>query len=71
MIQDLTPKELKDYLVDDEVTLVDVPEQWEFDLCQIKGTILIPMNEIAKSYLNLIRIVRYLYIAIVVFVLCM
>ena len=53
MIQDLTPKEFKDYLIDDEVTLVDVREQWEFDICQIKGAILIPMNEIAKSYLNL------------------
>ena len=53
MVQDLTPKEFKDYLVDDEVTLVDVREQWEFDICQIKGAILIPMNEIDKSYLNL------------------
>ena len=39
MIQDLTPKEFKDYLVEDEVTLVDVREQWEFDLCQIKEDI--------------------------------
>ena len=48
MIQDLIPKEFKDYLVDDEVTLVDVREQWEFDICQIKGAILIPMNEISN-----------------------
>ena len=53
MIQDLTPKEFRDCLVDDEVTLVDVREQWEFDICQIKGAILIPMGEIAKSYVNL------------------
>jgi len=53
MIQDLTPKEFKDYLVEDEVTLVDVREQWEFDICQIKGAILMPMGEIAKSYVNL------------------
>jgi len=53
MIQDLTPKEFKDYLVDDEVTLVDVREQWEFDICQIKGAILMPLSEIGKSYLNL------------------
>ena len=53
MIQDLTPKEFKDYLIDDEVILVDVREQWEFDICQIKGAILIPLGEIAKSYLNL------------------
>ena len=53
MIQDLTPKEFRDYLVDDGVTLVDVREQWEFDICQIKGAILIPMGEIAISYENL------------------
>ena len=53
MIQDLTPKEFRDCLMDDEVTLVDVREQWEFDICQIKGAILIPMGEIANSYVNL------------------
>ena len=39
--------------MDDEVTLVDVREKWEFDICQIKGAILIPMGEIAKSYVSL------------------
>ena len=53
MIQDLPPKEFKDYLADDEVTLVDVREQWEFDICQIKGAILIPMGEITENYVNL------------------
>ena len=53
MIQDLNPKEFKDYLVDNEVTLVDVREQWEFDICQIKGAILMPMGQIANSYANL------------------
>ena len=53
MIKDLTPKEFKDYLLDDEVILVDVREQWEFDICQIKGAILIPLGEISVSYENL------------------
>ena len=53
MIQDLTPKEFRDCLVNDEVTLVDVREQWEFDICQIKGAILIPMGEITENYVNL------------------
>ena len=53
MIQDLAPKKFKDYLVDNEVTLVDVREQWEFDICKIKGAILIPLGEIANSYVNL------------------
>ena len=53
MIQDLNPKEFKDYLVDNEVALIDVREQWEFDICQIKGAILMPMDEIGESYVNL------------------
>ena len=53
MIQDLTPQEFKYYLIDDDVTLVDVREQWEFDICQIKGAILMPMGEITESYVNL------------------
>ena len=53
MIKDLTPKQFKDYILDDGVILVDVREQWEFDICQIKGAILIPMGEIAISYENL------------------
>ena len=53
MIQDLTPKEFKGYLVDDEVTLVDVREQWEFDICQIKGAILMPLGEIDMTFVNL------------------
>jgi rhodanese-related sulfurtransferase len=53
MIQDLTPKEFKDYLVGNEVTLVDVREQWEFDICQIKGAILMTLGELAKCYINL------------------
>jgi len=53
MIQDLAPKEFQDYLVDNEVILIDVREQWEFDICQIKGSILMPMGEIAESYVNL------------------
>ena len=53
MIEDLTPKEFKDYLVDDKVILVDVRDQWEFDICQIKGAILMPLGEITNSYVNL------------------
>ena len=53
MIRDLAPKEFQDYLVDNEVILIDVREQWEFDICQIKGAILMPMGEIAESYVKL------------------
>ena len=53
MIQDLASKEFQDYLVDNKDILIDVREQWEFDICQIKGAILMPMGEITKSYVNL------------------
>ena len=53
MIQDLTPKEFKDYLIDDEVTLDDVREQWEVNICKLNGAILMPMGEIATTYVNL------------------
>ena len=46
-------------MVDNEVTLVDVREQWEFDICQIKGAILIPLGEIAKSYANLNKVSKF------------
>ena len=32
MIKDLTPKQFKDYLLDDEIIIVDVREQWEFNI---------------------------------------
>ena len=53
MIKDLTPKEFKDYLLEDGVILVDVREKWEFDICQINGAILMPMGEIAMTYVDL------------------
>ena len=53
MIRDLAPKEFQDYLAVYEVILIDVREQWEFDICQIKGAILRPMGEITKTYANL------------------
>ncbi|MEJ2052296.1 MAG: rhodanese-like domain-containing protein [Calditrichaceae bacterium] len=40
--------ELHQYLSsgDNEALLLDVREQWEFDYCQIDGSILIPMGQI-------------------------
>ena len=52
-MEDFSAIELDEYLEDNQPLLLDVREQWEFDICQIKGAILMPMGEIAKSYLNL------------------
>ena len=43
-----TPTELHDYLLSGEhqPLLLDVREQWEFDICQIEDSKLIPMGQI-------------------------
>ena len=40
MIDDLIPKEFKNYLAENEVDLVDVREKWEIDICKITGAII-------------------------------
>ena len=52
-MEDFSAIELDEYLEDNQPLLLDVREQWEFDICQIKGAILMPMGEITKSYVNL------------------
>ena len=46
-----TPRQLQDYLAqsDTKPLLLDVREQWEFEYCSIKGSILIPMGELASK----------------------
>lgn len=46
-----TPRQLQDYLVqsDTKPLLLDVREPWEFEYCSIKGSILIPMGELASK----------------------
>lgn len=47
-MRNFTPKQLKDYLAqsDTQPILLDVREQWEFEYCSIKGSVLIPMGEL-------------------------
>lgn len=46
-----TPQQLQDYLAqpDTQPLLLDVREQWEFEYCSIKGSILIPMGELPSK----------------------
>ena len=46
-----TPKQLQEYLAqaDTQPLLLDVREQWEFEYCSIKGSILIPMGELPSE----------------------
>lgn len=50
-MQEYTAKELKDYLdsTDSDVLLLDVREPWEFAICHIQGSRLIPMGQVADA----------------------
>ena len=53
MIQDLTPKAFKASLNNDNTLLIDVREDWEFDICKIQGAQLMAMSAIAETYTQL------------------
>jgi rhodanese-related sulfurtransferase len=47
---EITPAEVKQRLdKGDKLTLIDVREPWEFDICKIAGAQLIPMNTIPAN----------------------
>ena len=50
-MRDLSAAELRDYLAhsDDEPLLLDVREPWEFRVCRIEGSQLIPMGQLPGS----------------------
>jgi rhodanese-related sulfurtransferase len=50
MIQDLSPEAFKATLNSDRTILIDVREDWEFELCSIDGAQLMPMSTIAQTY---------------------
>ena len=50
MIEDLNPKQFKDYLDNNTAILVDVREQGEIDICKIDGSISMPMSKGPEQY---------------------
>jgi len=44
-IREITPAELQK-MRDEGVTLLDVREPWETEICRIEGSVLIPMNSL-------------------------
>jgi rhodanese-related sulfurtransferase len=49
MLPDLTPADLHARLAaGDDLQLIDVREELEFDYCRIAGSVLIPLGEIAR-----------------------
>ena len=58
MIPQLAPSELARWREDaarESPVLVDVREPWEFDLCRIEGSILIPLGELPRRIEELPR----------------
>ena len=51
--------ELKKMLKNNEVVLVDVREPYEVEICNIKGSLYIPMNEIPQNIDQLDKEKRY------------
>ena len=50
-MRDLTPTQLRDHLTsgNSDPLLLDVREPWEFRICHIEGSQLIPMGQLAAS----------------------
>jgi rhodanese-related sulfurtransferase len=53
MIQDLTPEAFKVSLNNSDTILIDVREDWEFDISKIQDAQLMPMSTIAETYTQL------------------
>ena len=51
--------ELKKMLKNNEVVLLDVREPYEIEICKVKGSLFIPMNEIPQNIEQLDKEKRY------------
>jgi rhodanese-related sulfurtransferase len=51
--------ELKKMLKNNEVVLLDVREPYEIEICNVKGSLFIPMNEIPQNFEQLDKEKRY------------
>jgi len=51
--------ELKKMLKNNEVVLLDVREPYEIEICKVKGSLFIPMNEIPRNIEQLDKEKRY------------
>lgn len=48
-MQHFSPNQLKQHLINHQPILLDVREKWEFDICKIEGSILLPMHQIPNN----------------------
>jgi rhodanese-related sulfurtransferase len=47
-VSEIEPRELQDLLARREVTLIDVREPWEAEICSIEGGTLVPMGSLPQ-----------------------
>ena len=54
-MQELSAQELKAHLeaCDEQPLLLDVRQPWEFDVCRIENSVLLPMSQITAEYKSL------------------
>lgn len=45
-MQEFSAKQLQEHLASHSPTLIDVRQQWEFDICKLEGSQLIPMSQL-------------------------
>jgi len=63
-MQNFTPQQLKAYLeqVEEPPVLLDVREPWEYEICAIKNSTLLPMGQIGAQIDNLDKDADYVVI---------
>ncbi len=52
MLEKIGPEQLKDWLENDQVLLIDVREPWENQNARIEGSILVPLNSVSLDKLS-------------------
>ncbi len=50
-MRELTPRQVQEFLqqADTKPLLLDVRESWEYDICHIEGSTLLPMSQISEK----------------------
>ncbi len=50
-MRELTPRQVQEFLqqADTKPLLLDVRESWEYDICHIEGSTLLPMSQISEQ----------------------
>ena len=47
-VSEIEPRELKELLASGQVTLIDIREPWEAEICSIEGGTLVPMRSLPQ-----------------------